>query len=387
LTEGRRSLSQWRSVRASFVVVGTLTFLGNCLDSSPEARKPAGETGPVVLPLGDILLEETGDYYLGNPWSLVVDTADGSFLISDAFEGQVIRFGRDGMVVQRYGRPGEGPDEFQRMGPTFILNDSVVIGVDSRRRLFKLFSREGGEYLESFRYRGRVGDGVSVVGGMVVAPSVEDTEFTSVLIWDPAGGSFRYLVDPPEPYMQSLKKNGPFAGSLGSGRVVAWADTLLVGMAGVNELRLANWRGDLLDTIRPPSVRRRGVPRDAQVKFDTDMSLSFTDRGEMMSSLHSIYRTLNGETVLVHYDQTIRGEPPTVEFLAGIYVTVLSADRQTACVDGSVPYGNETRARLTMSRDTLFLLDRTLNEAEDGLKTWIRLYRIDTSRCTWTPTG
>lgn len=142
----------------------------------------------------------------------------------------------------------------------------------------------------------------------------------------------------------------------------------------------------MLDTIRPPHVRRRGVPENAQVKFDTDRSLSFRDRVEMMSYLVSIYRIRDGETVLVHYDQTVKGEPPSVEFLADIFVTVLSADRQTACVDGVVRYGKETRARLTVSRDTLFLLDRTLNEAGDSMKTWIRLYRIDASRCTWMPT-
>ena len=274
------------------------------------------------------------------------------------------------------------------MGPTFILNDSVVVGVDARRRLFKLFSREDGEHLGSFRYRGGIGDRVSVVAGMVVAPSTKFTDgFTSVLIWDPGEGSFRYLVDLPEPYMQSLKSNGPFAGTMPNSSVLAWPDTLLVGMAGVNELHLATWEGEVRDTIRPPSVRRRGVPENAQVKFDTDMSLSFRDRVEMVSGLHSIYRMLDGRTVLVHYDQTVRGEIPMVEFLADIYVTVLSADRRTACVDGFVPYANELRARLTVSRDTLFLLDRTLNETEDGLKTWIRLYEIDTSRCVWLPTG
>ena len=56
---------------------------------------------------------------------------------------------RPGGVVQRYGRPGEGPGEFQRMGPAFILNDSVVVVADARTDLFKLFSREDGEHLGS----------------------------------------------------------------------------------------------------------------------------------------------------------------------------------------------------------------------------------------------
>ena len=370
------------------VVAGTLMFLGGCLDSDPEAGKRPDDAGPVVVPVGDILLEETYEAYLGNPHTLVVDTADGSFLISDFFQGRVIRFGRDGRIVQRYGRNGEGPGEFKGMGTTFILNDSVVVGVDARRRLFKLFSRDDGAYLESFRYQGSIRGDVSVVAGMVVAPSMEFEEgFTSVSIWDPDAGSFRYLVDLPEPYMQSLKGIGAFAGTLAGGSVLAWADTMLVGMLGMNELRLATWEGEVLDTIRPPSVRRRGVPENAQVKYETDMLMSFKDRVEMMSLLAGIYRLRDGETVLVHFDQTITGEIPMVEWLADIYLTVLSADRQTACVDGFVPYTNETRARLAVSRDTLFLLDRTINETGDDLKTWIRLYEIDTSGCVWLPAG
>lgn len=382
----RLLLKRGRVPQAFVVAAGVLAFLLGCTDSAPEADEHGDAAGPAIVPIGDVLLEETYEAYLGNPWSLVVDPVDGSFLISDYFQGRIIRFGRDGRIVQRYGRPGEGPAEFKAMGPTFILNDSVVVGLDERRRLFKLFSREGGEHLESVRYRGSIGGEVSVVAGMVVAPSMEfEDGFTSVLIWDPNEGSFRYLVELPEPYMQSLKRNGPFAGTLLGSSVLAWPDTMLVGMLGLNDLRLATWEGKLVDLIHPPSVRRRGAPHDLHVKYDTDMSLSFKQRVEMKSLLVGIYGMLNRQTVLVHFDQTIKGEPPMVEWLADIHLTVLSADRRTACVDGFVPYANETRARLTVSRDTLFLLDRTINKTGDGLETWIRLYEIDTSECDWLP--
>ena len=211
----------------SAIVAGALAFPCGCLDGGPEADRRAAGAGPAVVPVAGVLLEETEQSYLGNPWSLVVDTADGSFLVSDFAQGRIIRFGRDGRVVQSYGRPGEGPGEFQGMGATFILNDSVVVGLDSRRRLFKLFSREDGEYLESFRYRGSIGGAVSVVEGMVVAPAMEfEDGFTTVLIWDPRTGSFRHLIDVPEPYMQSLKGIGAFAGTLMGGSVLAWPDTV-----------------------------------------------------------------------------------------------------------------------------------------------------------------
>lgn len=118
----------------------------------------------------------------------------------------------------------------------------------------------------------------------------------------------------------------------------------------MNELYVATWKGDVLDTIRPPSVRRRGVPGNAHVEFDTDESLSFRDRVEMLSLLHSIYRMLDGNRCWSATTRRSGGEPPSFEFLADIYVTVLSSDRQVACVDGSVPYANETRARITVSR-------------------------------------
>ena len=180
LTTGGRgptgSPARTRGYSALSIVAGALAFLGGCGDRAPEAGERGDAAGPTVVPVGDILLEETYQSYLGNPYTLVVDTADGSFLVSDHFQGRIIRFGRDGGIVQRYGAPGEGPAEFKGMGPTFILNDSVVAGLDVQRRLFKLFAREDGEYLESFRYEGSIRGDVSVVAGMVVAPSVRFTD-------------------------------------------------------------------------------------------------------------------------------------------------------------------------------------------------------------------
>ena len=40
-----------------------------------------------------------------------------------------------------------------------------------------------------------------------------------------------------------------------------------------------------------------------------------------------------------------------------------------------------------MSRDTLFLLDRTIIETEDDLETEIRLHGIDTAECDRLSTG
>ncbi len=370
------------------IVLLTL-FISSCSSDRPTPANIASDaTGPTILPLEPILLDETDDY-LGNPRNLVVDTVDGSFLVADFFENRIFRFARDGSLVQRYGRPGPGPAEFMRLGPAFILNDSVVVGVDSERRLFKMFSRENEDFLGSFPYEGIVGLGVSVVGNVVVAPAMDVEDLHSVIVWRPEQDLVESMLDLPLPYRQSLAGAGAFAGIYGLGNVAAWSDTVLMGMGGMNELYLATLSGETLDTLRPPRARRRGVPSGAQARIDRvgDESISYRDRIEMLSILHGLGRMPDGAIVLVHHDATVKGEPPVVDFPATVYVSVLSSGRETACVDGPVSFANEMRAVHTVSRDTLYLLDRTLNEAEDGLTTRIRRYEIDTSGCDWVPVG
>lgn len=110
-------------------------------------------------------------------------------------------------------------------------------------------------------------------------------------------------------------------------------------------------------------------------------------RMEMLSTLEGLYRMPDGSTVAVHHDGLIDGEPPMIEFLAEVYVTVLSPDRRTACVDGPVPFANQLRTQVVAARDTLFLLDRTLTAVGDTMKSWIRVYEIDISPCDWLPVG
>ena len=147
----------------------------------------------MVLPVDSTWLDAGDGVYLGNPFSLVVDTLDGSFLVSDFFEDRVLRFGRDGRVVQSYGRPGPGPGEFSDLGPTFVLGDSVVVGTDDRRRIFQLFSRDDGSHLGDYRYSGWI-NGVSVTKRGVVFASLDKAKRTIAAVWHYPDSAIAYVV-------------------------------------------------------------------------------------------------------------------------------------------------------------------------------------------------
>ena len=339
--------------------------------------------GPTVVQVDSLLLEET-EFHLGRPYSLSADTVDGSFVVADGYLGRMLRFARDGRFMRAYGRPGEGPGEFRGLGRGFILNDSVVVGRDNHRNLLTRFSRDG-EHLGSTRYEGFKDGWAAVAGDVVLLPAIDLERQKMVRLWDwRRDETLGAAIDLPVPYRRSLRGRDIYFGVLAGSSIVAWADTMLVGTVAENELYLATWDDRMLDTLHLPRARRRGVPSDAQERIDDPSNqVSFKDRMEMLSTLEGLYRMPDGSTVAVHHDGLIDGEPPMVEFLAEVYVTVLSPDRRTACVDGAVQFGNQLRTQIAAARDTLFLLDRTLTAVGDTMKSWIRVYEIDTSRCDW----
>ncbi|MDE2718115.1 MAG: hypothetical protein OXI33_14040 [Chloroflexota bacterium] len=311
---------------------------------------------------------------------------DGSFLVSDFFEDRILRYARDGTLSQMYGGVGEGPGEFLDLGPAFILNDTVVVGVDDQRRLLQMFRRADGSVLGSQPYRGRVGaSGYSQVGQSVVFPSRELRGLTSVAIWSIPDQQIDYVVPLPDEYVRSAIRPDGFVGQFAAfqslGNSVAWEDTILSGMSGLNSVFVSTWDGITFDTLRPPAVRRRGVPEDIQQRMDAND----LPEGpfEISSGLLGLYRLSDGAIVLFHHDATLEGEQPHGTITADIYLSVIAPDLSSACVDGLVPHFKSMRAIHTVVRDTVFLLDRRVNEEEERLDSWIRMYRIDTSRCSW----
>ena len=353
--------------------------------SDPGAVGDRVPAGPSVTIVDSVLLDENDRFYLGNPFSLVVDTADGSFFISDFFENRILRYARDGRLRQFYGRPGDGPGEFRAISTAFILNDSIVVGAGGRRNLLQLFSKQDGNSVGSQSYSGRVGTGgVSPVDGGVVFPTRDLPNRTIAAVWRYPEATIDYVVPLPEPYQRSMEGLGRFAAFQSFGSVVAWSDTLLSGMSGLNEIYLSTLDGVLLDTLRLPNSRRRGVPPNVQELFDDLQSFSsMTEMFEVASAMYGLYRLSDGSTVVLHHDSSLEGELPLGNITSEVYLSVIAPDRTAACVDAPVPYSNEMRPVHTVARDTLFLLDRRLNEAEDDLMTWVRVYRIDISGCTW----
>ena len=368
-----------------------LTFTVLCFfacDNEPDVAEGRVAVGPTVISVDSVLLDEKDRFYLGNPFSIVVDTTDGSFLISDFFESRILHYDRNGGLRGTYGRPGSGPGEFRSISTAFIVHDSIVVGADERRDLLQFFAKEDARFLGAVRFKGRAGlGGVPVIGDDVVFATRNLEDQTIAAVWRYPRQQVDHIVPLPDPYKRSIAGSGAFASFQSFGSVVAWQDTLLVGMSGTNELYLSTLDGIPYDTLRPPSRRRRGVPPDLQEQLDSPDIGTQSAMFEAASSMQGLYRLSGGRTLVLHHDSRLEGQLPTGSVTATVYVSVIAADRRSVCADGSVRFDNEMRTVHTVARDTLFLLDRSLNSEEDDLVTWVRFYEINTSDCTWLGMG
>lgn len=359
-----------------------LLILGGC--GTRNERAAGG--GPAVVAVDSVRLHEADTLYLGNPYALAVDPQDGSFYVSDFFADRVFRFRRDGTLARTYGRPGRGPGEFLTPTLVFVPDARTVAAADDEHARIHLFDRETGAFLRSVPHEGRLGSSPPIIlAGTAWMPSHNRARGSSVLAWDVASDDVRYLVPLPADYVRSSAGLGRYSAFYSMGVVAAWADTLLVGMNGRNELLLARADGTVVDTLHVPVARRRGVPHDVRARMDEDRKASARDLFRTASILNQAVRAPDGRLLLVHHDSDLEGELPGGLITARVFASVVSADRRRACVDAEIPVSRDARPIEGARGDTLFVLDRRITDGE-RLETWIIAYRLDTAPCDWRPT-
>lgn len=358
---------------AGALVVALAGSLGACRDEATPDVAGGTARGPTPAPVLRLVLQESDTLYLSSPGDFGFEPADGSFYVTDAFAGRLLQIDRTGRIVRTFGRKGSGPGEFAQINLMFSRGNELFVN-EGRQSVFHVFDRRTGEVQGGRRHEGILRD-VRLVGNTAWLGMQNSAHGTAVARWDLDSDSVRYMIPLPKEY----KDSQPLAGVYSSVFVVPWADTLLVGFAGSDELHLATQEGALVDTVSLPIRARRGVPDDIVQRLPR---LQWPEMIASASALFGLGRLSNGRVAAVHLDQVVNGS----SFTADGFVSVLSADRRTACVDGTLPLSKDTSPRVLFRGDTLFVLQQRLTES-DRPETSITGFLLNTDRCGWLPVG
>jgi hypothetical protein len=162
--------------------------------------------------------------------------------------------------------------------------------------------------------------------------------------------------------------------------VLAWPDTLLIGFIAAPDLVLASHRGELLSTVNIPAKRRRGVVPDIAERL-TKLATDPAAQARTFSVLQAVGRGTHGRVLLIYFDQVLHGQ----RFTATGWVSVLSADFGSACLDAELPLSQDSFGRVALRGDTVFTLEQAVTSSDKPVS-FVRAYRVGTDDCTWEPT-
>ena len=189
----------------------------------------------------------------------------------------------------------------------------------------------------------------------------------------------------PEQYIASLKSdNWSYATRFRIGSLAYAGGRFVQGWSGLDEMFVLNLRGEVVDTLDIPVARRKGVPANLRERIDIEHS-PFREQLEESSRLRQLFPIPGGGFAFTHHDQTALRMEPMPVLTAKVWVGVLSPDLSQACVDTLVPCDFEIRPMETFRGDTLFVLDRRIDDSEE-LQTWILMYLVSDEGCEWLST-
>lgn len=345
--------------------------LVGCAENSDTGIVRVTTRGPALRIVDSTLLAESDSLYIGQPMALSV-TPTGSVLVSDGFARRVIRFSRRGEVEQVLGRAGGGPGEFVAPGVSFTLDDTTIVVDDFSSSLLHVFDSRSGVAARQVRHAGNAVSSL-VVNDTVWLGVVSMTTRTGIVRWLPRNDELTTLVAIPQVYVDvpDLGATHPIS------HFERWADTLLVAYSGHHAFYLAVDDGRLFDSLSLPVARRRGVPKNLADVFRRNAAAE--EYFQASSLLAGIHRNTDRSTTVAYFDQTLTGR--AVDAVG--FISVLAADRRTACVDAALPIVEGVVPRITFRGDTLIAIAQRV----DGLRARTVLFSllVDTSACEWVP--
>ncbi len=349
-------------------------------------RVSAHTRGPSLV-TDSIVLAEPDSIGLGN-FSYVTMGAGGTWFVTAQEYGQVLKFGPDGGLVSVIGRQGFGPGELMSAGPIGLVGpDSLLAVSDPGRRYLSLFDPRTGEYLRGIAVRfGQTGQTWSTRSDTVIFSIIPGPALIGR--WDLATDSVHLLGSLPIHTSRGIQ----YYLLYGRPEVVPWDSGYLAHVPTVPGVLMLDRAGDPHGTIRVPAARRRGVPHDL---IERHLALDARRRpgspprrleflGSLAIGLHVLP---SGEIGVLQAELEQITPPPDVRYgNFRMFLSVISADLSTVCVDAEIPIETDATPLPFFADDRLYVLSRVVTDELD-VRAVLYRYRIRTDECDWIPTG
>jgi hypothetical protein len=353
-----------------------VAVLGAACARDAGPHEPAG----LRLVLADsVVLQEPDSVALGR-FAYATREPDGSILLSDARQGRLLRYGRNGRLAAVIGRKGGAPGEFGRAGRARPLaGDSFLAVVDPSRFYLSLLDRRTGAFV-----RGQVvpfqdvGQTWTVRGDTVVFGLQPSTSLVGRWNWR-TGAVVELGQLPP-----AVAGSGAYYFQYGQVEAVPTESGYIAQVPTVPGLQLLDRDGRPTGTVAVPAVRRRGTPDDLLERHRQSGNGATRFFGSVAITLD---RLPSGNLAVVSADLDVVREAPREYGNIRFFLSVVSADFERACVDLPIPFeSDELYPWPSFADGRLIVITRRL-AGDDAVSTVVHTYEIRDDHCDWIPTG
>lgn len=348
-----------------FPILFVCLTVSACSEESSDrlASSPAQpDTLPIALPPVD--LHASDSVFVSEPSALTVFR--DHYLVADAGSSSILVFRRDGGLERRVGRRGKGPGEFIAPAAMIQADDSTLAVVDAALQRITLFGPD-------FSPRGTLpapGPAMSVAAAndAFLLGAQEIVSRTSVARVRRADSTVERMGTLP----RALVDHAQLAASYPFSMVTATPRGVVVGFMGSDWIHRLNASGAPVDSVRPTSRLRRGVPADLVQRLEK--STAPANEAASTSLLAALAPLSGGGVGMIHVDYVIDG--PSVSGKA--YFSSLTDDLKDDCRDIVIPLAKDTRPMFAFHGDTLFVVQNAILEAQ-RVETRVTGFRLD--RC------
>lgn len=369
----------------SFISLLALGCGSEAEDHGRVGRGMLPAPGLSLVPSDSILLDEL-EIYIGDPFvmQVVLDEVNGAveeLWVSDTYSRSIVGFDGAGRLLNRLGRPGPGPDELSSIFLIWDTGRGTIAAVDQYMRTIKAYDKVTGELMDT----APMGAGVTGlsrpvrlddVDGSMMLPILDLSALTSLARFTMGEETWESLGPYPETHRRArsagvtwLSGFWPYAAM----DRLAPEDWIVLAFGGDDDLYFKDSRTleqGTLGTV-PRLVRRGFEGRCWMVPGSEIAARGCIPLGEQFSSLRGMWGLGDRALAVIYVDQDFGGDPPAfVLTSARIYVTILDAQRDRACVDILVAGGDYAKPVFDIQGGSLYVLDRRFTD-EGNVETWL----------------
>lgn len=356
--------------------VALATALAAACARGAGTHEPAG----LRLVLTDaVVLQEPDSVALGR-FAYATREPGGAILLGDPGQGRLLRYARDGRLVSVIGRKGGAPGEFEAAGlARRVAGDSLIAVVDPGRMYLSLLDARTGEFVRGQAVPFQdVGQTWTVRGDTVVFGLQPSTALVGVWNWR-TGAVHELGRLPPE-----VAGAGIFYFQYGRVEAVPHGDGYLVQVPTVPGLQLLDRDGRPIGSVPLPALHRRGTPDDLLERHRQATPGPAPFLGSVAVALDHLP---SGNIAVVSADLDVVREQPREYGNVRLFLSVVSADLEHACVDAEVPFEGDALDPWPSFADGRLIVTTRRLAGDDTVRTVVRTYVVRDGDCGWVPTG